>query len=110
MKRVFLCTTAQLFGACFSQGFANMATVTGKKARWVEIPDWRDFATFDVPELEVVKYMFGFCQHANGKYYGVPNDVVTAGKLKAAAAAAKGLSGADAELLTLERFWRKYFA
>lgn len=89
---------------------ANKATVTGKKARWVEIPDWRDFATFDVPELEVVKYMFGFCQHADGKYYGVANDVVTAGKLKAAAAAAKGLSGTDAELLTLEKFWRKYFA
>lgn len=66
--------------------------------------------TYGVEAFETVKYMFGFCQHSGGLYYGVPNDVATTGELKARAAEAKGESGDNAKLMTLERFLGKYFA
>lgn len=66
--------------------------------------------TYGERPFETVKYMFGFCQHSGGLYYGVPNDLVTAGELKASAAEAKGESGDADKLTTLERFVTKYFA
>ncbi|KAL6922138.1 hypothetical protein ACHAPO_002896 [Fusarium lateritium] len=81
--------------------------VTGKKARFVPIEDWKSMETYGDPGFETVKYMFGFCQHSGGLYYGVPNDLAPAGDLKARAADAKGAG--DGKLMTLERFWQKYF-
>ncbi|KAH7011457.1 hypothetical protein EDB80DRAFT_891270 [Ilyonectria destructans] len=102
------------------QGISSSATpeqlvsdfqkVTGKKARFVPIEDWKSMETYGVGAFETVKYMFGFCQHSGGLYYGVPNDVVTAGELKARAAEAKGESGDQAKLTSLESFTTKYFA
>ncbi|KAJ4133440.1 hypothetical protein NW768_005026 [Fusarium equiseti] len=82
--------------------------VTGKKARFVPIEDWKTLETYGDPGIETVKYMFGFCQHSCGLYYGVPNDLETAGDLKARATVAKGLAG-DSKLMTLGGFWQKYF-
>lgn len=84
--------------------------MTGKKARFVPIEDWKTMETYGVEAFETVKYMFGFCQHSGGLYYGIPNDVVTTGELKAKAAKAKGVTGDNAKLMTLERFLGKYFA
>ena len=64
--------------------------------------------TYGAKPFETVKYMFGFCQYSGGLYYGIPNDVVPAGELKAKAGEAKGESGA--KLTTLESFVTKYFA
>lgn len=66
--------------------------------------------TYGEQGFETVKYMFGFCQYSGGLYYGVPNDLITAGDLKARAANAKGQSGEEAKLITLEGFWKKYFS
>ncbi|KAF4452726.1 NmrA-like family domain-containing protein 1 [Fusarium austroafricanum] len=83
--------------------------VTGKKARFVPIEDWKTMETYGDPSFETVKYMFGFCQHSGGLYYGVPNDLGPAAELKAKAAEAKGDSSAG-KLMTLETFWKKHFA
>ncbi|KAH7148454.1 hypothetical protein EDB81DRAFT_463608 [Dactylonectria macrodidyma] len=83
---------------------------TGQKARFVPIEDWKTMETYGVGAFETVKNMFGFCQHSGGLYYGVPNDVVTAGELKARAAEAKGVSGNEVKLTTLEAFIAKYLA
>jgi hypothetical protein len=64
--------------------------------------------TYGDTGFETVKYMFGFCQYSGGLYYGVPNDLAPASDLKARAAEAKGAVG-DGKLMTLERFWQKYF-
>ncbi|CAM1500601.1 Fc.00g097630.m01.CDS01 [Cosmosporella sp. VM-42] len=84
--------------------------VTGQKARFVPIEDWKTMETYGEKSFETVKYMFGFCQHSGGLYYGVPNDLVTSGELKAMAAEAKGDSADKAGLTTLEGFVTKYFA
>ncbi|KAI1013090.1 hypothetical protein LB503_001572 [Fusarium chuoi] len=83
--------------------------VTGKKARFVPIEDWKTMETYGDQSFETVKYMFGFCQYSGGLYYGLPNDLIPATELKVKAAEAKGQSG-DAKLMTLEGFWKKYFA
>ncbi|KAF9768675.1 hypothetical protein IL306_013987 [Fusarium sp. DS 682] len=82
--------------------------VTGKKARFVPIEDWKTMETYGDQSFETVKYMFGFCQYSGGRYYGVLNDLGPAAELKEKAAVAKGQSG-DAKLMTLEGFWKKYF-
>ncbi|KAF4494221.1 hypothetical protein FAGAP_9619 [Fusarium agapanthi] len=81
----------------------------GNKARFVPIEDWKTMETYGDQSFETVKYMFGFCQHSSGLYYGVPNDLSPAAELKSKAAEAKRQSG-DAKLMTLEGFWKKYFA
>lgn len=73
------------------------------------VEDWKTFETYEDRMLETIKYMFGFCQCSGGLYYGVANDVVTAGRLKAKAASAKGESSTGAGLMSLERFVSKYF-
>ncbi|KAH6873926.1 hypothetical protein B0T10DRAFT_567658 [Thelonectria olida] len=97
-------------GARLNQLTSSFEKVTGQKARFVPMENWRDMETFGVGAFETVKRMFGFCQHSGGLYYGEPNDVVTAGQLKAKAAEAKGQLGDDAKLMSLERFVAKYFA
>ncbi|KAF5019130.1 hypothetical protein F66182_8866 [Fusarium sp. NRRL 66182] len=89
---------------------SDFEKVTGKKARFIPIEDWRTVETYGVEAFETVKYMFGFCQYSGGLYYGVPNDLVTAGELKARAAEAKGESGDKSKLMTLEDFFSKNFA
>ncbi|KAF5983888.1 NmrA-like family domain-containing protein [Fusarium bulbicola] len=88
---------------------AEFDKVTGNKARFVPIEDWKTMETYGDQSFETVKYMFGFCQHSGSLYYGVPNDLSPATELKGKAAEAKGQSG-DAKLMTLEGFWKKYFA
>ncbi|KAM0280823.1 hypothetical protein ACHAQH_003853 [Verticillium albo-atrum] len=84
--------------------------VTGKKARFRFMGSWEDVETHDMTALVTVQRMFGFCQTSGGLYYGVPNDTTIAAELKRAAAAAQGKEGEDAELMTLERFFRQQFA
>ncbi|KAH7255451.1 uncharacterized protein BKA55DRAFT_688467 [Fusarium redolens] len=88
---------------------SEFENVTGKKARFIPIEDWKTMETYGDQSFETVKYMFGFCQHSGGLYYGVPNDLSPAAELKAKAAEAKGQSG-DAKLMALGGFWKKYFA
>ena len=87
----------------------NFLPVTEKLARFVPIEDWKTMETYGDPGFETVKYMFGFCQHSGGLYYGVPNDLKTAGELKAKAVEAKGQSGDETKLTTLESFLKQYF-
>ncbi|KAH7261984.1 hypothetical protein BKA59DRAFT_539634 [Fusarium tricinctum] len=89
---------------------SDFEKVTGKKARFVPIEDWKTMETYGEPGFETVKYMFGFCQYSGGLYYGVPNDLITAGDLKERAANAKGQSGEETKLMTSEGFWKKYFS
>ncbi len=84
--------------------------MTGKKARFTPLEKWQDFETYGMTALETVKYMFGFCQHADGKYYGTPNDVELARQLKAKAVEANGGSADEATLMTLKKFFTKYFS
>ena len=66
--------------------------------------------TYGDPAMELVKYMFGFCQHSGGLYYGEPNDGGPAAELKKLAAEAKGETGEGAAPMTLEKFWARHFA
>ncbi|KAJ4267660.1 hypothetical protein NW762_003774 [Fusarium torreyae] len=88
---------------------SDFEKVTENLARFVHIKDWKTMETYGDPSFETVKYMFGFCQHSGGLYYGVPNDLVTVGELKAKAAEAKGQSGDETKLTTLESFLKKHF-
>ncbi|KAJ3526654.1 hypothetical protein NM208_g11086 [Fusarium decemcellulare] len=89
---------------------SDFAKLTGKKARFVPIEDWKTMETYGIEAFETVKRMFGFCQHSGGLYYGVPNDLDTAGDLKARAAEAKGEAGDKKKLTALEKFLEKYFS
>ncbi|KAM0347765.1 hypothetical protein ACHAPU_004781 [Fusarium lateritium] len=89
---------------------SDFEKVTGKKARFVPIEDWKAMETYGEQSFETVKRMFGFCQHSGGLYYGVPNDLSSARDLKARAAEAKGESGDTGRLMTLKGFWKKYFS
>lgn len=71
---------------------------------------WQELETYGMPALVTVQRMFGFCQHSGGLYYGHANDASMAAGLKRVAAAAQGKSGEDAELMTLERFFKIHFA
>jgi hypothetical protein len=84
--------------------------VTGKKARFIPVDDWKSMETYGMRGLETVKYMFGFCQHSGGRYYGTPNDVAPAAELKAAAAKAQGKDADGSDLVTIERFFAKYLS
>lgn len=81
--------------------------VTGKKSRFNALASWEDFEGHDIKPLENIRVMFHFTQMTGGRYFGAPNDTSAAGKLKAAAAEAKGV--ADAELMTLEKFFEENF-
>jgi hypothetical protein len=89
---------------------ADLDTVTGKKARFEFMKSWEDLETYGMTALITVQQMFAFCQYSGGRYYGVPNDASLPAKLKAAAATAQGKSGEDAQLMTLERFFKQHFA
>lgn len=82
-------------------------SVTGKKSRFNALASWEDFKGHGVKSLENIKIMFHFTQTMGGRYFGAPNDTNAAAKLKVAAAEAKGV--ADAELMTLERFFKEDF-
>ena len=83
--------------------------MTGKKSRFEEIP-WQSLETYGSRALETVKLMFGFCQESGGRYYGVDTENDTAAILKRKAEEAKGKSGDDAKLLTLEKWFAREFA
>jgi hypothetical protein len=72
----------------------------------VPIDDWKSFETYGERGLETVKYMFGFCQHSGGLYYGVPNDLTVPRELKSTAVEAQG--GGEGNLMTLEIFFKKH--
>ncbi|KAF1995503.1 NAD(P)-binding protein [Amniculicola lignicola CBS 123094] len=95
--------------ASFDGVTAAFEKVTDKKARWEEIPNWRDLDVSVFPPLEGVKLMFGFVQEAGGRYYGVETEKSTAAELKKRAAEASGKSGEEAILQTVESFWAKHF-
>lgn len=69
-----------------------------------------EIETYGMTALITVREMFSLCQVSGGLYYGAPNDTTLAAKLKAAAAAAQGKTGEDAQLMTLERFFKQNFA
>jgi hypothetical protein len=83
---------------------------TGKKARFEAVPEWQDLDIYGVKALENIKYMFGFCQESGGLYFGDATEANTAAELKKKAAEASGKSGQDAELFTLEQYFKREFA
>ncbi|KAF6843239.1 NmrA family protein [Colletotrichum musicola] len=87
----------------------DFQAATGKKARYVHVEDWRFFETYGVRALGTVRDMFGFVQLSGGLYYGEPNDAAIPKVLKAAAAEAQGKTGEEAELMTLEKFFKVHF-
>ncbi|KAH6625833.1 hypothetical protein C7974DRAFT_208293 [Boeremia exigua] len=93
----------------FEETMKEFERVTGKKARFEEIPDWRDFNTYGVRALETVKLMFAFCQESGGLYYGEQTDSHTAADLKQRAAEACGKSGDETKLFTLKAFFTREF-
>jgi hypothetical protein len=54
--------------------------------------------------------MFGFCQESGGRYFGEETENRTAATLKKTAAEARGKSGHETKLLTLEEFFKREFA
>lgn len=54
--------------------------------------------------------MFGFCQESGGRYFGEETENRTAATLKKIAAEARGKSGHETKLLTLEEFFKREFA
>ena len=90
--------------------YLTHATVTGKKARFEEIPRWQDLNVYGIRALETVKLMFGFCQESGGRYYGDETEISTATELKKLAAEATGRTGGETKLLSLEAFFQKEFA
>ncbi|KAJ3492895.1 hypothetical protein NLG97_g5074 [Lecanicillium saksenae] len=89
----------------FVDGFAK---VTKKRARYVGF-DWQSLETHGSLEAETVKGIFGMTHHVDPQFAKRFYDPSTAAKLKAEAAAAKGLTGAEAELQTIDGFLTKYF-
>ncbi|KAF6804980.1 NmrA family protein [Colletotrichum sojae] len=87
----------------------DFQAATGKKARYVPLEDWRSFETYGVRALETVRDMFGFAQVSGGLYYSEPNDAAIPKALKAAAAEVQGKTGEEAELMTLEKFFKVHF-
>ncbi|KPM35784.1 hypothetical protein AK830_g10768 [Neonectria ditissima] len=84
--------------------------VTGNKARFVPIEDWRSIQTENDRFMTTVKGMFGLCQHSGGCYYGTPNNSTTALELKQAAIAAQGGRASGAKLLTLKEFFQDHLS
>lgn len=64
---------------------------------------------YGIRALETVKLMFAFCQESGGRYYGVETENATAASLKKKAAEARGKSGEETELLTLEKWFGREF-
>ncbi|KAJ4355711.1 uncharacterized protein N0V89_003731 [Didymosphaeria variabile] len=89
-----------------TQAFEN---ATGKKARFEEIPNWRDLEVYGIRGLETIKNMWGFCQESGGRYFGDETEAKTAAELKKLAAATRGATGKAAQLATLEDFWKANF-
>ncbi|EON68708.1 hypothetical protein W97_07966 [Coniosporium apollinis CBS 100218] len=94
-------------GVSEPMSFEDMAKtfekVTGKKSRFNALASWEDFEGHGIKPLENIRIMFHFTQMTGGRYFGAPNDTSAAGKLKAAAAEAKGV--ADGKLMTVEKFF-----
>lgn len=84
--------------------------VTGKKARFVPIKDWRSIETNDDRFLVTVRGMFGLCQHSGGCYYGTPNSTEVAFRLKQTAITAQGGNVDNVKLLTLREFFQKHLS
>ncbi|KAL1605114.1 hypothetical protein SLS60_004657 [Paraconiothyrium brasiliense] len=78
-----------------AQAFENAA---GKKARFEEIPNWRDLEVYGIRGLETIKYMWGICQESGGRYFGDETEAITAAELKKLAAATRGDTGKSARL------------
>lgn len=87
-----------------------IATVTGKKARFEEVPNWQDLDIYGIRALETIKRMFGFTQESGGRYYGDETEAETAAQLKKNAAEACGKGGDETHLATLEAFFEREFA
>ncbi|KAJ4294039.1 hypothetical protein N0V90_007728 [Kalmusia sp. IMI 367209] len=83
-------------------------SVTGKKARFEEILDWRDLEVYGIRSLETIKCMFGFCQQSEGRYFGKATEAQTAAELKRLAAEARGGKGQAAQLATLGGFFQNF--
>ncbi|KAF7556872.1 hypothetical protein G7Z17_g1110 [Cylindrodendrum hubeiense] len=108
------------YNGMFIQGFSqprslsdvakDLQEVTGKKARFVPIEDWRSIETHDDRFLVTVRGMFGLCQHSGGCYYGTPNSTAVAFELKQAAISAQGGNREDVKLLTLKEFFQTHFS
>ncbi|KAH7139804.1 hypothetical protein B0J13DRAFT_478121 [Dactylonectria estremocensis] len=105
------------YNGMFIQGFSqptslsdvakDVQEVTGKKARFVPIEDWRSIETNGDRFMITVKGMFGLCQYSGGCYYGTPNSTEVAFELKQAAIMAQGREQGDAKLLTFKEFLQK---
>ncbi|OAR01088.1 hypothetical protein LLEC1_05615 [Akanthomyces lecanii] len=88
---------------------ATFEKVTGKKARYVGF-DWKAFETHGNLEADTIKGIFGLTHVMDAEFARTFFDSSTAKALKAKGAAARGLTGADAELQTIEDFITRHFA
>ncbi|KAJ4155639.1 hypothetical protein LMH87_000875 [Akanthomyces muscarius] len=87
---------------------ATFEKVTKKKARYVGF-DWETFETHGNLEADTIKGIFGLTHVMDAEFAKTFYDSSTAKALKAKAAAARGLTGEDAELQTIEGFITKHF-
>lgn len=83
--------------------------VTKKKSRYVGF-DWKLLETHGSLEADSLKGIFGMTHHIDAEFAKNVYDSSTAKALKAKGAAARGLTGADAALQTIEGFITKHFA
>lgn len=83
--------------------------VTKKKSRYVGF-DWKAVDVDGNLEADTVKGIFGMTHHIGAKFRQQFYDPTQAKALKAKAAVARGVSGAAAELATLEGFLSRKFA
>ncbi|KAF2465797.1 NAD(P)-binding protein [Lindgomyces ingoldianus] len=93
----------------FQDVAAAYEKATGKKTAFEEISKWEDLEVYGIRALETVKGMFGFCQESGGRYYGVENEKATAAQLKKRAAEARGQTGEETKLMTLEKWFERGF-
>lgn len=85
--------------------------VTGKKTRFVAYSSWKDFPTYDMPDLEELRAMFDYTQRVGGGYFsGLKFDTETAKQLKEAVQRSVTGTTGGKSLMTLEEFFVKKFA
>ncbi|KIA75704.1 nmrA-like family protein [Aspergillus ustus] len=82
---------------CMSDSFSYedmvgaFTEVTGKKARYLPMPSYKDFPTHGSSVLVELQDVYRYMQNANGWFFGAPDDTATCQQLKDEARADKGL-------------------
>lgn len=84
-----------------------MITVTGKKARYVELKEGQSLTAGDQYKTKEVNGLFAFMHAIDARFFnGELTDDTNARILKARGSRARGALGADTELTTVEQYFR----